>query len=67
MGVLSDWFFKGLGLSSLSGLASYVFGLVVNYEPTWSRLEVFITLFGTGFMIASIIYVVNSIKVDPMW
>ena len=64
MGFLSDWFFKGLGFSSLAGLFCYVFGLVIGYEPTWSNLETFITLFSSGFLITAIIYVVNSIHVE---
>jgi len=62
MGFLSDWFFEGLCWSSLVGLFYYVFGLIVDYESAWSNLEVFITLFSTGFLITAIIYVTNSIQ-----
>lgn len=61
---LYDWFFRGLGLSVLTGLIYYVFGLFFGYEPTWTQLEVFITLFGTGFLIAAFIYVAHSIHIE---
>ena len=64
MNFLSDWFFKGLCLSSLAGLIFYMPVCSVGYDPTWTVAEVFLTFFGTGFMIAAFIYTIHSISLE---
>ena len=62
MSFLGDWFFKGLCWASVTGLFYYVFGLAVAYESAWRYSERFLTLFGTGFMVSALTYVIHSVK-----